>query len=166
MEFQKSEKDIRIHLTQQDIGLVAINGITGDREGVFGMDSKVTVRTPYDDERLYIRHTPIYVFTDRGFDLTVVLNPYDRLASGYVHEVPRDALLAASYVADPDGVIPEQGLLIHIDPPALPEQSNEAIYPGLQLVTRDYSIWARVIDADTNTVERLYDRTFTGPLPE
>lgn len=144
MKFERTPERLMVTLNPVDMYQLENNGIIGDRDGVFGFDSKITIRTPSDRFELsYLRRNLARITLDPGYDLNILLDPSWLPQNGFVHEAPRDTLLTPYHIAsETDKCIPRGGVLLRL----------------LPFIVGGPSVWTIVTDAETNNTEIFVDK--------
>ncbi len=146
MKFLRGPDYFTINIDMAEIEDMHRKPVFGLRDGVSGSNSKVTVSRPRIRSEWEVLHRSIAKVTlDPGLDIDVITDTSACPVNGFTHEVPKDVLLAASYLPrEGTECIPEGGIRIQVDP----------VNPD------NPSIWTRVIDAATNEVEIVTDKAY------
>jgi hypothetical protein len=146
MKFLRSADYFTINIDMAEIENMSQKPVFGLRDGIFDSNSKVTVSRPrIRSEWEVLRRSIAKVTLDPGLDIDVITDTSACPVNGFTHEVPKDVLLAASYLPrEGTECIPEGGIRVQVDP----------VNPDAP------SIWTRVIDAATNEVEIVRNNAF------
>jgi hypothetical protein len=153
MRFTKTPEFAVLSLSRQDMVALWYDNVAGTRDGFYGpLGSKITVRSPSDrHEKGLLRNALAHVTLDAGQDILAIVDPEDQPQNGFVHHVPKDALVAASMKCDETpAVLPVGGLLFVVEP-------HNFARP---------SVWERVTDPISNYADVLTHKANWPAQPE